>query len=622
MPLAALALEAPQAVDWRKAAGEWMTFILLLFQFEMGCAVIHSPPSSRDVAVAVLFVLLEGAVSLNWCCTRGPLGNVSGGSVARVSRLAKLICQKTVLREMAHIPPHSCDPMLMLHEKAREDIEERAQRLTLQIWSGIQANAGSISASQVVGTIPRPALMEPAKAPPASAAPAVAATKCAKVLMLQYKALQADAAQPPAINGIETAGLMFSRIRHIILDVLASIGWTTPRAVAICVWGDVTMHTELCNMEGIVPGGKYWKQRERKLRADFSWVYEPEASNPLYYHDRYNEPLFVFHVADVRWTLNLDLAKGSNFLKLFPVGSPERVLLNTSNPLQISARLTLYQFGPALQIRTAKWEAAVAAGTIDAFLNVQLDHDFTLRTALQYGMTGCESRHGVMHVKWFTHALSMCAASSLQPDGRWRPRRCAMGEPHSPKAALFTMVRDFVPFASRIYYATVQGAELLEAHVLGRIDPDYPFSYWSLTMYSDAHVVKDVPGLKQWCNTSHGDQHKEGNFHDNGDGKGMDLHRDRHSGYTIVLVIGALIEGFKQLYPTCGVGIPLACWAWTSSNSRELLHAVSRGRGLRIGLLYTVHTSMASGATSTGREVAWDLGVVEAPPKGPMECAP
>ena len=32
----------------------------------------------------------------------------------------------------------------------------------------------------------------------------------------------------------------------------------------------------------------------------------------------------------------------------------------------------------------------------------------------------------------------------------------------------------------------------------------------------------------------------------------MDMHRDKHSGFTIVLVFGVLIEGFMQLYPTSG----------------------------------------------------------------------
>ena len=124
------------------------------------------------------------------------------------------------------------------------------------------------------------------------------------------------------------------------------------------------------------------------------------------------------------------------------------------------------------------------------------------------------------------------------------------------------------------------------------------------------------------CDSRSGKQHYEPNLHDNGDGKGMDLHCDKHSEFTIVLVIGVHIEGFMQLYPTCGVGLPLACWAWVSSNARDLLHAVSKGRGLRIGLVYTVHTSMATGVTSTGREVAWDLGVGVAAPKGDMELTP
>ena len=105
----------------------------------------------------------------------------------------------------------------------------------------------------------------------------------------------------------------------------------------------------------------------------------------------------------------------------------------------------------------------------------------------------------------------------------------------------------------------------------------------------------------------------------------MDLHRDKHSGFTIILVIGVLLKGWQQIFPTSGVAIPLACWQWTSSNARDLLHAVGRGRGFRIALVYTVHTSMAMSSTEAGRTVAWDLGVKEAQsPRRPraQRCPP
>ena len=69
----------------------------------------------------------------------------------------------------------------------------------------------------------------------------------------------------------------------------------------------------------------------------------------------------------------------------------------------------------------------------------------------------------------------MTAGHSLLHDGRWQARRDAHGEVGSPKSALYVMARDFVPFATRIYYATVCGAELLEAHIQGRIEPKFPF---------------------------------------------------------------------------------------------------------------------------------------------------
>ena len=142
--------------------------------------------------------------------------------------------------------------------------------------------------------------------------------------MLQYKALQQAATQPPQIMGVETAGPTFAAARRFVWRALEALGSKAARAQAICVWGDVTAETELSKMEDIVPGGDYWKKKERKLHADFSWVHNPTAATPLFYHER-DEPLFVFHVADAQWTLELDVVKGCNFLNLFPIGSPERV---------------------------------------------------------------------------------------------------------------------------------------------------------------------------------------------------------------------------------------------------------------------------------------------------------
>ena len=86
---------------------------------------------------------------------------------------------------------------------------------------------------------------------------------------------------------------------------------------------------------------------------------------------------------------------------------------------------------------------------------MRLNEHYTLQEGLQYGMTGCDNRHGQMHVKWFTHTLSVSSRDALQPDGRWLPRRCAMGDPGSPKEALYELVSAFAPFASALYYATV-----------------------------------------------------------------------------------------------------------------------------------------------------------------------
>ena len=44
--------------------------------------------------------------------------------------------------------------------------------------------------------------------------------------------------------------------------------------------------------------------------------------------------------------------------------------------------------------------------------------------------------------------------------------------------------------------------------------------------------------------------------------------------------------------------------------------------GFRVALVYTVHMTMATGVTTSGREIAWDMGVVEAQPSGALEKTP
>ena len=416
--------------------------------------------------------------------------------------------------------------------------------------------------------------------------------------------LRDDASAPPELLGVETSGPTFKAARALISDITAHLNSHAAvmagaqHALAVVLWGDPSSMAELNKFKDLVPGGQAWKTKELKLRVDASWVYDRACSVPLMWHDA-DEPLFAFHADRATWKLTMDIVKGGSFLDVFPRLSPERAAI-------------------------AKYEAAITVGTVDALLNVQLNEHYTLREALKAGATDYQNRHGQMHVKWMTHALSINNAHSMMADDRVRPWRNPQGEPRSPKAALWNMVRDFAPFAAKIYHVTVPSAELLEAHTLARIVDGLPFSYLSATFYADGGVADELDGLRQWCNTKARGKgvRNEANIDGTGWNKGMDLHVDENSGFTIVLVIGVLIRGFAQLYPTCGVALPLACWAWTSSNARDLLHAVEGGRGVRIGLVYTVHTAMATGEAPGGHEVAWDLGVKEAQPSGPLEKAP
>ena len=129
----------------------------------------------------------------------------------------------------------------------------------------------------------------------------------------------------------------------------------------------------------------------------------------------------------------------------------------------------------------------------------------------------------------------------------------------------------------------------------------------------------DIPSLVYQCNKGHQKVAVESNLAEDGTNKGMDLHKDKNSGDTVVLFLGEF-NGHAQLWPSCGVAIPLGCWGATVGNSRDLLHGVGPGCGLRITLVYTVHESVTqSGRTAWGAEVAWELGPRETPPMKHVE---
>ena len=626
-----------QVVDNRVVAERWTRFRFLLHRLEQVECNVSRLPSSQDTAAAVLFALMEGRASLSWCCANSPLGPVCANS-PRTRRFCRIICSNAVLHDQMFLPPGGIEPLLRLCHAEAEAV------ITMARGSASVVVAAAVRQQVMVSTPSPPAPLRPAAeveaSGPAAAALTLEAPRPARFpqrlpfRMMQLRALETSAAKPPMIDGMETSGPIFSMVRGLAeacvkrlhggdSDGVAS-RMMSPSIMAVLVWGDPTSQTELNKMHKLVPGGVEWEKKETKLRQDFSWVYQRATKKKdasLYWHDA-KDMLFVFHCTHTEsmgvksHELELDLVKGDRFIDAFPPNSPER-------------------------LRVRPWEDAIEVGTVDALLNVSLTEHYTLWTALKYGMTNYENRHGQMHVKKFFHEGISGSAKFITPDGRElkklaksgahddahaRLRENSSGEPLSPKRALIEgLIKPFAPFAARLYYASVQGAELMEANPAARLLPDVPFSYYSVTLFADKHVQDrvDIPGLAQKCNGSKDGQSiaREENVHENGDSKGMDLHTDERSGYTIVLVLGALLKGFTQLYPSSGVGVPLACYAWTSSNARDLLHAVSSGSGFRIGLVYTVHTAMATGITSTGHKIAFDAPIV-AEPKGDLELTP
>ena len=173
---------------------------------------------------------------------------------------------------------------------------------------------------------------------------------------------------------------------------------------------------------------------------------------------------------------------------------------------------------------------------------------------------------------------------------------------------------DFAPFAAKLYYAAVPAERLLEAHELGRINDAYHFSYVAINLMADGDVEVGDKCLRYQCNTGAVGTSNEPNIAQDNTNKGMDIHKDKNSGDTVVLTLGSF-HGHPQLWQSCGLAIPLECWGGTTANSRHLLHGVGPGRGFRVTLVYTVHMSVAKGGrTVAGREVAWDLGVHDSRP--------
>ena len=598
-------------------AMRWEILCLLLFREE--CKVAASdPPSlmapSRTVAAAALYVLMEGGCSLHWASQRSPLG-ACNPSCQRLRRLVDVMLGVQALWPWVHVPRTERCPLELLPVWQRGLVEAAARGwlaantprpsdlVAVQPpdapTSSSNASPSNASQSTRLNAFLPPTHMSKSCMPPhpsASSSPMPRApvdwpTAGAKIKMLQVKQLRADASGPPELIGIETSGPVFAAARRAACPVLRALLPTTRVATARVqlLWGDATARTRLDDFRDVVAGGVSWGVLERRRKMDLSWVHSRNATTPLYWYQG-PEPLLIFQTgvgAGAPTSLTLELVACSNFLGLYPEGSPER-------------------------LRIAKWETAGARGTPEAWLAVHLDDSMTLGEALDDDWSG--GRHGPLHVKWMVHTDAQASQVGLQPDGRFQPIRSCAGEPGSPLAALYSLVDDFAPFAAKLYYAAVPAERLLEAHELGRINDAYPFSYVAINFMADGDVEVGDKCLRYQCNTGAVGTSNEPNIAQDNTNKGMDIHKDKNSGDTVVLTLGSF-HGHPQLWPSCGLAIPLECWGGTTANSRHLLHGVGPGRGFRVTIVYTVHMSVAKGGrTVAGREVAWDLGVHDSRP--------
>lgn len=218
--------------------------------------------------------------------------------------------------------------------------------------------------------------------------------------MMQYLQLKDSAAVPPEFFGLETGGKLFAAARAVVNGISREIfpATRTCQATVILIWGDPGRKTLLDSFEDVVPAGVAWHKLEKKHMVDLRWVHARDANAAsLYWHDK-PEPMFVFHTLPGKRQLVLDIVKANNFLDIYPPHSAERAA-------------------------TAKWEAAVKVGTIEALLAVQLNDDYTLEQALAEGVKGYDNRHGTMHVKWQVQCPAVLCYHCLCRHSHYRRHR-------------------------------------------------------------------------------------------------------------------------------------------------------------------------------------------------------
>ena len=279
-----------------------------------------------------------------------------------------------------------------------------------------------------------------------------------------------------------------------------------------------------------------------------------------------------------RGDVNLLVLKGSDFRPLFGYGSVERGGIYL-------------------------WERAVKCGTTAAILAVRLNASYTLGEALEampptlprhvrrhrrrghmcaaswpHAWSLCASAQGTLHIWWAVHVAGK-ADTNVVIDGvtYLTPYVAPWGERGGPKHALWCgLALLFEPFAAQLFKTQVPSQRQRVPCAEGCIGNSGCFSYIGASVHAG--------------------------------GEQLYLHLDTGNiDYTIVLVFGAPMQGWPELFPTVGCVAPCGVWSYSVTDAECLLHGVGFGSGFRIVLVFCSHRAIVEGVDRNGKRVRWEL---------------
>ena len=413
-------------------------------------------------------------------------------------------------------------------------------------------------------------------------------------------AMPFDSRRPPqALIGFQPERRLMAAVRRTAVASTA-VAATAAECTAAC---DVVVVThgadngpcapsELWAVKDCALGGVRWRRAlPRGSKEVFNWVFDAASCTPLLRFDPAvsQRPLVAVSVAVgaedapsvADAAVEVQLVAGPDFRHVFAAGSKERSAIE-------------------------HWEVGVARGDLLAVRVVP--KGLPLSKCLAHYDVAHSNRHGTLHLFWAVHALGHCGQTYTEalPDDTQRewqarvPYRTAMGLPGSPRRQLYDgLVLAFMPFATKVFKETVPTASQHWALPWAQVEPGHPWSYASFSVYADTQSAQTLTGSLHSLKLQ-----GERNVTKEGESAGLDLHVDEENiSFTVVLVFGTDLHGFEQLYPTMGVRVGVGCWAFASANAASLLHAVARGGGFRVALVYAIHECMARGHDHKGKPV-------------------